>query len=144
MSDADETDYYIDEDEVWEREYEHAVMLTYVASLLLMGIVYTLLHTAAMYLVPGFSLTNILVLMLTIDFGFFAFQRLSARHDPVSDPFPFTVRLITVLLSGIALQFVLTATTETVSAICFILVYFAFVLLVATLAFLLLVLSILM
>lgn len=137
MSDADETDHYIDEDEVWEREYEHAVMLTYVASLLLMGIVYTLLHTAAMYLVPGFSLTNILVLMLTIDFGFFAFQRLSARHNPVPDPSPFTVLLITILLSGIALQLFLTVTAEPVPATCFILVYFAFVSLVATLALLL-------
>lgn len=144
MSDADEPDYYIDEDEVWEREYEHAVMLTYVASLLLMGIVYTLLHVAAMYLVPGFSLTNILVLLFTIDLGFFAFQRLSAHHDPVPDPFPFTVLLVTILLSGIALQLVLTVTAEPVPAFCFILVYFAFVSLVATLAFLLLLLLILM
>lgn len=144
MADADYPDYYIDEDDIRYRWYEHAVGSTYVASFLLMGTVFTLFHVIASHFVTDFIFINIMWFMLTIDIGFYAFQRVSSRVRPAPDPFPFALLLVFILFTGFALQLFFTVTNKPALSFVFLLLQLGSFSLLVTMILLLLLLLTLM
>lgn len=144
MADVDYPDYYIDEDDIRYRRYGHAVESTYVASLLLMGMVFTLLHVISSHFVTDFIFINMIWLMLTIDVGLYAFQRASNRLRPAPDPFPFALILVLILFTGIASQLFFTIFNKSVRSCVFLFLELGVISLVATMILLLLLLLILM